>query len=71
MYYAVSTQSDAARLQPGDWHKLNALKFRVTTAPGQTRGTYYVFLRLVDDDGVTITLPTPLRVDLDYNQKRY
>ncbi|WP_127587854.1 vWA domain-containing protein [Paenibacillus koleovorans] len=69
-YYII--QSDAA--PPNDasaWRKLPASRFTVTTSTNETKGTYYVFMRLVDDQGIASITPSPLVIQIDTEQNRW
>ncbi|MFK7696067.1 vWA domain-containing protein [Paenibacillus sp. HJGM_3] len=69
-YYLISTDS-AVPPEYAAWKKLPSTRLTVTTETDVTKGTYYVFLKLVDDQGIASISPTPVAIQFDMEQNRY
>lgn len=68
-YYLIKSDASAPE-DTAAWKKLPASRFTVTTEPNTTVGTYYVYLKLVDDQGIS-TVTGPVVIAFDTEQNRY
>ncbi len=67
-YYLIKSNSN----EPGSsdvWKKLPASRLTVTTETNVTKGNYFVYLKLVDDQGIS-SVTGPLAIEFDTEQNR-
>jgi Mg-chelatase subunit ChlD len=70
MYYAIKTSNVQPDEKSAEWKRLTSYRLNLTTKPDESKGSYYVFLKLVDTSGVYF-LSEPMEIKFDTEQKRY